>query len=116
MEIFQLHQEFELERIERCFSDNHPGIKMSALFAKARCKDTYKRLTKVLNKYPELQVNIFIDEEETEYFTEEQALEGLRHVISLDNPDQEIAVAILYQGLQVLYIAENFASQETTSS
>lgn len=112
--LFLPHQEFELERLERCLSDEYPEVNMSALFAKARCQDTYDRTQAILEENPDLQINIFTDQEAGEYFTEEEALEALQSIIETKDPDKDAAIAVLHQGLQILYVAENFLKQQTT--
>lgn len=112
--LFLPHQEFELERLERCLSDDYPEVNMSALFAKARCQDTYDRIQALLEKYPDLQINIFTNADAGEYFTEEEALDALESIIQTKDPDKDAAIAVLHQGLQVLYVAENFPKRQTT--
>jgi hypothetical protein len=108
-DMFQLHQEFELEKISRAGDEDCKVINVSHLFARAKIAETKDRL-EVLAKHFDGDFSVYYEGGES--ITLEDALQGLKYVLETEVKDVETLAAVWFQGLEVLFALQNYFEGE----
>lgn len=107
--MFHLHQEFELEKINRASDPDCKTINISPLFARAKVSETKDRLEALASQF---EGEFYLEYESGDRLTFEEALSGLEYVAEKKTKDVETLVAVWFQGLEVLFALQNYLEGE----
>lgn len=98
------HQEFELTKILQCIEGN---LTMPRRMAVAFCTETKLRLEKQLDEVSET-TDFWVEFDGEEAVTATEMIETLETASESEELTDEEVLIILHQGLQVLYLFQNY--------
>lgn len=102
---FTIEQQFELLVLARCIDDDYPNLTMPKRIAKARCSMARKRIKSLLKLTGE---DFYIRFDDGETLWAEDVIAGLGVVLSDPRVDGKEIIQVLFRGMQMAFLLENF--------